>query len=63
MKDDIFADFHSSLDGEMKRLQTKGIWSTSRQADPLTVDEEETLWERRILAITIPICYFLLCFS
>ena len=56
MKDDIFADFHSSLDGEMKRLQTKGIWSTSRQADPLTVDEEETLWERRILAITIPIC-------
>ena len=48
-KDDTFADFRSSLDGEMKRLQSKGVGSRSRQAEPLTVDEEETLWRRKIL--------------
>ena len=48
-KDDIFADFRSSLDGEMKCLQSKGIDSTSRQAEPLTVDEEEMLWKRKVL--------------
>ena len=49
-KDDIFANFRSSLDGEMKRLQSKGIGSTRRQAEPLTVDEEEMLWKRKILS-------------
>ena len=48
-KDDVFAGFRSSLDGEMKRLQSKGIGSKSRQAEPLTVDEEEMLWKRKVL--------------
>ena len=48
-KDNTFVDFHSSLDYEMKGLQSKGIGSTNRQPKPLTVDEEETLWQGRIL--------------
>ena len=48
-KDNTFVDFHSSLDYEMNGLQSKGIGSTNRQPKPLTVDEEETLWQGRIL--------------
>lgn len=39
-------DFRSSLDAEMKRLQSKGLGSTHKQAEPLTEDEEELLWEK-----------------
>ena len=48
-KEDVYAGFHSSLDGEMKHLQSKGIGSASRQAEPLTVEEEEMLWRRKVL--------------
>ena len=48
-KDNIFSDFRSSLDGEMKRLQSKGIGSSCKQAEPLMVDEEEMLWTKKIL--------------
>ena len=48
-KEDVYAGFRSSLDGEMKRLQSKGIGSASRQAEPLTVEEEEMLWQRKVL--------------
>ena len=48
-KDNTCVDFHSSLDSEMKGLQSKGIGSTNRQPKPLTVDEEEILWQGRIL--------------
>ena len=33
----------------MKRLQSTGIGSTRKQAEPLTVEEEELLWEKGIL--------------
>ena len=49
-KEDVYAGFHSSLDGEMKHLQSKGIGSASREAEPLTVEEEEMLWQRKVLS-------------
>jgi hypothetical protein len=41
-----FASFQPSLDGEMKRLQAKGLGSTKRQADIITEEEEDILWEK-----------------
>jgi hypothetical protein len=48
-KDPQFADFRSSLDAEMKRLQASGVGSTKKQAEPLTLEEEELLWEKKLL--------------
>ena len=39
-----FSDFCSSLDVEMKRLQSAGLGSERKQAEPLTLEEEQ-LWE------------------
>ncbi len=47
--DHDFADFKKSLDAEMKRLQSKGLGSKKRQAEPLSLDEEEILWEKGLL--------------
>ncbi len=33
----------------MKRLQSKGLGSKKRQAEPLSLDEEEILWEKGLL--------------
>ena len=33
----------------MKRLQSAGIESVKKQAEPLTMEEEEQLWEKKIL--------------
>ena len=48
-KDPEFSDFHSSLDAEMKRLQSAGVGSVKKQAEPLTLEKEEQLWEKKIL--------------
>ena len=48
-KDKEFSQFRSSLDAEMKRLQSKGIGSVHKQAEPFTKEEEELLWENKIL--------------
>lgn len=48
-KDSEFAEFRVSLDAEMKRLQSKGLGSVHRQAEPFTPEEEELLWEKKIL--------------
>ena len=48
-KDAEFSSFRSSLDAEMKRLQSKGLGSNHKQAESLTVQEEEQLWEKNIL--------------
>lgn len=47
-KDPTFSDFHS-LDAEMKRLQFAGIGSVKKQGEPLTKEEEEQLWKKKIL--------------
>ena len=33
----------------MKRLQSACLGSTKKQAEPLTLEEEELLWENKIL--------------
>ena len=33
----------------MKRLQSAGLGSKRKQAEPLTLEEEELLWEKKIL--------------
>ena len=49
LKEEAYADFRSTLDAEMKRLKRAGMGSHRRQAEPLTQEEEELLWEKRIL--------------
>ena len=53
-KDSAFAEFRSSLDAEMKRLQAKGLGSKQRQAEPITEDEEDLLWEKGLLGDHTP---------
>ena len=45
LKDIAFAGFRSTLDGEMKQLQSLGIGAKRRQAKPLMEEEEEQLWQ------------------
>ena len=47
--DPEFAEFRQTLDGEMKRLQSKGIGSQVRKAEVLTPEEEELLWTKGFL--------------
>ncbi len=53
-KDAEFTSFTSSLNAEMNRLQSMGIGSNHRQAEPLTNEEEELLWEKKILGDHTP---------
>ena len=49
LKEQCYADFRSTLDAEMRRLKRAGMGSRKRQAEPLTPEEEELLWEKCIL--------------
>ena len=53
-KDYEFSQFRSSLDAEMKRLQATGLGSTRKQAEPLSMQEEELLWEKKLLGDHCP---------
>ena len=53
-KDTEFSEFRASLDAEMKRLQSLGVGATKRQAEALTEDEEEILWEKGLLGDATP---------
>ena len=48
-KDAEFADFRSCLDSEMRRLQSSGLGSRKRKAEPLSLEEEELLWRKGLL--------------
>ena len=48
-KDPSFSEFRASLDAEMKRLQSAGIGSVKKQAKLLTIEEEELLWQKKLL--------------
>ena len=52
--DPEFCKFRSSLDAEMKRLQSSGNVSNKRQAEPLTPENEELLWEKGLLGHSTP---------
>ena len=52
--DSDFADFKASLDAEMKRLQSEGTGSKTRQAEVLTEEEEELLWQKGLLGAATP---------
>ena len=52
--DSDFNQFKASLDTEMKKLQSCGKGSKKRQAEPLTIEEEELLWERGLLGDATP---------
>ena len=41
--------FHKTLDGEMKRLRSIGYGVTSKQAAPLTIEDENRLWVQGLL--------------
>ena len=43
--DPAFAEFRATLDAEMKSIQSLGIGSKKRQAEPLADGEEELLWQ------------------
>ena len=47
--DKDFAELQGVLDAEMKCLKSTGIGSQKPQAEPLTPEEEEHLWEKGIL--------------
>ena len=48
-KDPSFNGFQKTLDSEMKRLTSLGVGVKRHQAEPITVDEENKLWELRLL--------------
>ena len=39
-----FGNFRVTLDAEMKRLHGLGLGTSSKQAEPITPDEEALLW-------------------
>ena len=62
-KDPPFAEFRATLDGEMKELQSFGIDSKKRQAEPLTEEEEEQLWQTGQLGQNSPQALLDTCFT
>ncbi|XP_062598710.1 zinc finger MYM-type protein 3-like [Saccostrea cucullata] len=44
-----FAEFRKTLDAQMKSLLSKGLGTKVKQADPITQEDEELLWEREVL--------------
>ena len=41
-----FAEFRALMDAEIKHLQAAGLGSKCKQAEPLTREEVEILWEK-----------------
>ena len=48
-RDASFSQFREALDVEMKRLQKEGLGLKPRQAEPLSVQDEEQLWTKKLL--------------
>jgi hypothetical protein len=48
-KQPSFSGFQKTLDSEMKRLRACGKGSTIKRAEPITLDEENSLWDQNIL--------------
>ncbi len=50
-----FADVNRTLDAEMKRLRATGLGVNIKKAEPITAEEEETLWEHGALGDADPV--------
>ena len=46
--DAAFASFRQTLDAEMKHLKAGGLGVHTKQAKPITLDEEKLLWSTYI---------------
>ena len=55
-KDPEFAEFQTCLDPEMKlkRLQRSELGTKTKKAEPLSLEEEETLWQKGLLGKSSP---------
>ena len=53
-KSPTFSGFQRALDGEMKRLRSTGLGVRKKQAEPITIDEENILWDKGILGCSTP---------
>ena len=52
--DSTFALFRKVLDSEMKELRAAGVGLEKKWAQPISLSEEEKLWEQRLLGDSIP---------
>ena len=64
-KDPTFARARAALDARMKQLTKEGVGCTRRQAQPLSVEQEETLWEKGIFCLNTGegIMYAVFCYN
>lgn len=53
-QDQSFAQFHKTLDAEMKRLCSLGLGTTVKQAEPISDAEEDRLWAQDKLDPKMP---------
>ena len=53
-KEPGFSKFRIVLDSEMKRLRAAGVGTVQQKAEPITLEEEEVLWQRGILGDSTP---------
>ena len=49
-----FSDFQKTLDAQMKKLKSDGIGNTKRQAEPISLEDEEQLWTTGQLGMHTP---------
>lgn len=50
-KNENFFRFYAALDSKMGNLQSRGIGIKTKQADIITDDDENTLWETKVIGI------------
>ena len=49
LKDPVFDSAHRMLNGEMKRLRSIGLGVKTKRAEPISTEEENSLWEQGLL--------------
>lgn len=50
----VFKPLHRALDCRYRELHAKGVGTSCRQTEVVTVDEEEILWNSGVLSREIP---------
>ena len=58
----MFCEFYTVLDFRMKDLLQKGHGTSVKQADPITQEEEERLWDLGVFGVSDPRPFSTLCF-